>query len=446
MSESKESGSVRGIRNAYIFTAIAISCLMVGASLGVTLSASAPNIPTVIEPGTLVSGDYYLVFAGDDGLFVKNGTTGAIEASGSDASTLVNYAIQQTPPGQTVRVLGNLNFTSPIQINKDISLVIPGNETAWHTDFLIIGDETHFVTGGTVMLGSVNGVDQWTNTSAIRFRQSISVNVFFSDLMLFQYGIYFDPVGIGSGENSLFGGRVIACDYGISWNMSSEVTYGIWSQGNRFYASVYMCDVYGFYASGRSACDMQLFYGTIDCAPGMLGSLNLPGWHGGGRDIQDEKGAQKFFLVYVGLTPSGLLNYLIGPGTVLMTQQGELLPGLVYTFSRTVSVGINSTLGPAAVLYPIVSVPRQMTITLEGSFGTSEQITVRVRAQLAPVAGDLTYGPSLWLNFTDTGSTNLTVPQLYGLVPSGCAMFQVFVYACSNQSSTNVTASVTAYV
>jgi hypothetical protein len=451
MSESKESGSVRGLRNAYVVTAVAVSCLLVGTSSGLLIRAGTPGIPTVIEPGSSVTGQYYTIFADGSNIYVKNGTTGTIDYATNSPGDAVNWAIAGTPPARTIAVLGDLNFTTPIQVNSNINLVVDGNVTAYHTDFLIVGDETHFVTGANIWLNSVSGFPRWgdalwPNSSAIRMRNSISVNIYFSDLMLFDKGIYFDPVGLGSGENSFFGGRVLACNYGISWNMSDTVQWGIWSQGNRFYLSLYACNIYGFYASGGSACDMQTFIGTVDMsaynvAPGS------PLWVGGGKDIWDDKGGQKLYLVFCGTNQTThSLNYWIGPGTLLMTQYGEIFPELTYTHTASLTVGTNSVLGPPSTMYPVFSIPRQTTITLGGSFGQDEQITVEIYAEITPGGGDPQYGSPLWLNFTATGSTNLTVPQSYSLVPNGCGMFQLFAFACSNQTSTSVTVSVAAYV
>jgi hypothetical protein len=447
MSESKESGSVRGIRNAYIFTAIAISCIMVGASLGMVINASTPGIPTVIEPGSMVFEWYYTVFADGSSIYARNGTTGTVDYTGSSASTVMNWAIQNTPPGRTVGIVGDFNFSRPVLLNKNVNLVFDGNMTAYHTDFLIIGDETHFVTGANIWLDSVNGLDLWTNTSCLRFMQSISVNVYFNDIMLFDRGIYFDPVGIGSGENSFFGGRVIACTDGVSWNTTwphGSNQFGIWSQGNRFYMSIYSCDRYGFYASGPAACDMNVYVGTIDCAYGLLGNLNIPGWHGGGKDIQDDWGGQKFFLVFVG-TVTGQpdqLNYFVSSGTLLMTQYGTLIPQLNYKWGPdNVPLSLNGVLGNwTNIYYPVVNVPRLVEFNLTG-LASGEQITIEVSMQIGATS-TVEFGDPLWLNFTSNGTTTLTETQLFSLVNFGYSTLQIFIRAYTNEASTNAVLSV----
>jgi len=69
--------------------------LMLGASLGIMISAVTPppNIPTVIEPGSMVGDATYVIFKEGTTYYAKNGTTGAIEDSGTTVKTLVENAL-----------------------------------------------------------------------------------------------------------------------------------------------------------------------------------------------------------------------------------------------------------------------------------------------------------------------------------------------------------------
>lgn len=442
--------SARRIR---IPAAMAIVIVMTVAAIGYAAIADLSwDTPTVIEPGSMVTDSYYTIFTNGETLFLRNGTTGAIDSRGSDAASMTNYAVNNTPPGRTVAVLGDLNFTSPIYLFKAVNILMDGNMTAWRTDFIVVGDITHFVSGGTITLRSVTGLHQWKNTSCLRFQNSVSVTVHFTSIELFENGIYFSPVGLGSGENSFYGGRVIACDYGIKWNDSLAYhepgLSGIWSQGNRFFMSIYMCDIAGFHADTHIACDMNLFYGTIDNAAGwsFMGPEGIP--HGGGMDIYETAGGQRFILVFVGFTEVPFsLNYQIGPATLLMTQNGVLIPEMFYKFiDWTVLIGTDGVYGEWTVFYPVLRLPGLLEFKLGGSFDSDERITVEIIARLSGHTGNPTYGTPLLLDFNSTGTYSLTVAQLYSLVDSEESLFDIFVHAYSNKSTTNVTMLATCLV
>jgi len=436
-----------------VFGVVAVAAMMIGASIGYVIATEASwGAPTVIEPGSMVTDSYYTIFSNGATHFMRNGTTGAIDRSDADAASIVNYAVQNTPTGRTVSVVGNLNFTSPIRLTKVVNLLMDGNMTAWRTDFIVIGDEKHFVSGGTITLGSVTGVEQWKNTSCLRFVHSVSVNVYFSNIQLFENGIYFSPLGMGSGENSFYGGRVIACDYGIKWNNSGVYNetelYGIWSQGNRFYMSIFICDIAGFHAETGIASDMNFYYGTIDNMAGwsFIGPEGVP--HGGGMDIYETVGGQRFILVFVGFTDDPMiLNYRIGPATLLMTQNGVLIPEMFYKFiDWTVEIGANGTFGEWTIFYPVLRLPGLLELKLNGSFEPDEQVTVEIIARLSGHTGNPSYGTPLQLSFNSTGTYALTVSQLYSLTNNMECLFDIFVHAHSNNPTTSVTMLATCLV
>ena len=93
MSETSAQETKKKIRLTYIISAIAISCLMIGASMGIMISATTPSIPTVIEPGSSVRGTDYIIFKSGSISYSVNGTTGAVTSYATDAiaiQTVIN--------------------------------------------------------------------------------------------------------------------------------------------------------------------------------------------------------------------------------------------------------------------------------------------------------------------------------------------------------------------
>lgn len=126
MSEMQEPKKQSKLKLTYIVTAVAISCLMLGASFAMILGGtSTPNIPTIIQPGSQVIGASYVIFKDSSNCYARNGTTGEITYSSTDASTVINLAINDTdtsptsdgsPGGKVFITAGEYLLTTPIFI------------------------------------------------------------------------------------------------------------------------------------------------------------------------------------------------------------------------------------------------------------------------------------------------------------------------------------------
>jgi len=127
MSEPQETRKPSKLKLTYIVTAVAISCLMVGASLGIIIKATTPGFPTVIEPGSMVSGASYVVFKDGTTYYAKNGTTGAIDYSDSNARVLlqeVSDFLGATNSAGTVYLkIGNYDIDQTLNWNAKVSLI-----------------------------------------------------------------------------------------------------------------------------------------------------------------------------------------------------------------------------------------------------------------------------------------------------------------------------------
>jgi len=88
-SNSKAKGKL-----TITFSAIVISCLMLGTAFGMMISADTPTgFPTVIEPGSQISEYDYIIFQSNGIFYAKNGTTGEIEFSASTSTTVMALVV-----------------------------------------------------------------------------------------------------------------------------------------------------------------------------------------------------------------------------------------------------------------------------------------------------------------------------------------------------------------
>ena len=134
MSEPQETRKPSKLKLTYIVTAVAISCLMIGASLGIIIKATTPGFPTVIEPGSMMSEYSYVVFQDGSDTKLRDGSTGAIAYSSTSSFTAIQYAISAVGNAGggsiylklgTYTIVGNLNITkSNITLSADPGTVI----------------------------------------------------------------------------------------------------------------------------------------------------------------------------------------------------------------------------------------------------------------------------------------------------------------------------------
>ena len=431
MSETSAQETKKKIRLTYIISAIAISCLVIGASMGIMISATTPNIPTVIEPGSMLSSSYYTIFSdGTANIYVKNGSTGAIDYESTNPTTAATWALTRTPESRTVTILGNMNITSPIKLLRNVNLVFTGVITAWQSDFLIIGDTTHYLTAVEIHFNTATGVNQYENKSAVRFMNCISALVYFNNINLFHFGLYFDPSpspGIGCGQNTIIGGLIVACDYGITWNATTRIAEPIrWAEGNNFNGiTILASDTAGFYAPGQdkiAKADFNVFANDIDDGYGAEFLYeDLYGAHGGGINIIDYAGGQRFFLVY----GSDDVDNFYGPGTTVIGMAGEnIVQSYLYNYGEYLTIGLNNASSTQNQVY-IYDIPRKINISCGGYWHPGEVLTVRMWFQFG-VPEDYVLGPMVWFNFTETSYHVVTIEEIYSIIPDAYLNYGVY--------------------
>jgi hypothetical protein len=118
----KPQASSSKTRKVYVLGVAFVAVLLLGASFGIMISATTPSIPTVIEPGSMVTGADYVVFADGGNYYAKNGTTGALAYSNASAYTTINNAIHHLGGG------GIIAFSSGIFNlgGTDLIIDVPG--------------------------------------------------------------------------------------------------------------------------------------------------------------------------------------------------------------------------------------------------------------------------------------------------------------------------------
>ena len=95
---------------------------MICGSFGYLLGASGPTEwGTVIEPGSMVSNADYTIFVDGTNYKARNGTTGNIEYSSTNASQVINNAISDSSAGAIIEFNGNsFELNSPIIIEREM--------------------------------------------------------------------------------------------------------------------------------------------------------------------------------------------------------------------------------------------------------------------------------------------------------------------------------------
>jgi len=134
----KPQASNQKSRKFGIIVSAFIVVLLIGTSLGIMISATTPSIPTVIEPGSMMSGYSYVISKDGTTFYAKNGTTGAIDFSNADAWTVITDAVAGSPGGAVFLKDGTYLLSQVLDLShKRISLF---GESALNTVLQRAGD------------------------------------------------------------------------------------------------------------------------------------------------------------------------------------------------------------------------------------------------------------------------------------------------------------------
>jgi len=95
-----------------------LTSLLLGIIIGAMISyASTPTFTTYLMPGSMVETATYLVFKDSSVYYVKNGLTGAIDYSGSNASEIINGLV-----GNYTHIYLKATYDDPIYLDSPISI------------------------------------------------------------------------------------------------------------------------------------------------------------------------------------------------------------------------------------------------------------------------------------------------------------------------------------
>jgi hypothetical protein len=117
------------------------------------------EINTYINPATALGSQSYTISTGlgnNAGYYVCTDSEGRILQVSSNASSLIQSAVNSISGYGTVNVLCNITVTTPITILQSINYVQQGVATL-KSDYLVIGDSTHLVQGYSIDINDIEG-------------------------------------------------------------------------------------------------------------------------------------------------------------------------------------------------------------------------------------------------------------------------------------------------
>lgn len=155
-----------------------VAVIMVSSSVGYLIGADGPTgFGTVIEPGSMVTGHAYIIFKDDSTYYARNGTTGGITFSDSNASALFQDVVDDLSiRGGRILCKGDLTFTYGVTVDEN--------------NVAIVGEGSGEVGYGTTFYKDFNG-DLFTvgdSSSGAGGMTGRAWNVEFADLTIYDSG------------------------------------------------------------------------------------------------------------------------------------------------------------------------------------------------------------------------------------------------------------------
>ena len=229
------------IRKIYQFWAILIAVAMISSALTLVAIGDGPSFPTIIEPGSLVDDAKYIIFQDGATYYAKNGMTGGIDDSDTNATSLIREVLSSgLTPGRTsperITLLGDYvvyRITLPSNTTFDIRGSVTLADGA--DDHLFYSSSTTNVTicGGLIDGNKANQPETllnciiyFTNVNKFQIRDSHIVNGAYANIWLVtcSNGAVFENTLSGSTHNVvlLSGGSTIALRNNIVTEPGSE--------------------------------------------------------------------------------------------------------------------------------------------------------------------------------------------------------------------------------
>jgi hypothetical protein len=413
---------------------VGMMIIMVFASAAITYSLTCNyfynDLIVNIKNQNIGITDSYLIKSNSVGYEAINGN-GSIDYISNDFSTVLNDAYNTIPTYGSITIICNATVTRPLIILKSITIDALRSYITLSSNWLCVGDASTFVSdGGTIRLGVVDGQNKNLGYKAVIMQDATAWIISWNKIKQCETGIYFNPVGIGCGENTFNGGWITNCDVGIGTNITGQ--NGCWCQGNVLRFSIYACSNYGLFWSGTSAYDMNTFIGNSDCGIGQDPEYPLAG---GGVDVYETAG-RNYLYIYGTQSTS-----IYAPNSFWFGIQGFKIPITITDIEAAkLNVGVSNVYGTPYILQHTYTMPRTIAFTFSGSFSGGETISIRIQS-ITSENPSKTY--NLTKTATDTTTIVLTDDELFGTLlgngaSSGASILSWNFWVKSNQATTAV--------
>ena len=256
-----------------------------------------------IEPASFTETASYIIFRQDDTYYAKNGTTGEIEFSGTDASQVIQSAIDSTPEGGFVFVKGDIVIDSTITITKSITYQHVGKAILKAT-YLRLGSATTAVYRCRIWLDVIDGQDK--TVDGIEIQNFAQGEIRFNRIYKCRYGVYINAQSNYVNDNKLVGNIISSCTEGIRLYADTNKNIEGWQIFVTFIAG---CGV-GWHSLGSGIVSHNIFIGSIDNAD-VSNSL----------DIKDETGRNIFITTFL---RSPVDTYSVIPSTSVIVDKNKV--------------------------------------------------------------------------------------------------------------------------
>jgi hypothetical protein len=189
------------LKQALVLGAVVLCVFSVGYFVGLT---AAQTWTTAIEPGSLVETASYVIWTDGTYVYAKNGKTGAIDFKGTDASTVIQSAINAlgTDGGKIFIRKGVYYLPTGLTITQH-SVILEGEGarpngtvlrgTSTGMDVITLGDGTNVVRNGVIRDMQIRSTNSDTANRLIYFKGRVN-DFILEDLFLqfANYGIQMD--------------------------------------------------------------------------------------------------------------------------------------------------------------------------------------------------------------------------------------------------------------
>jgi hypothetical protein len=378
----------------------------------------------------------YIIFTDGTTVYARNGRTGQIEFSGTDASTVIQQAINAMNNYETIVVKGDMVINSEITLNKPIRYIHLGQailNVPSGKGYLNLNGANDIV----VFVHKIDGQDVNAGRKGIILTKTEASYIEVGGLTRCDTGIWLPGVDVCFG-NYIYVHRCVDNNWGLRSETSANYRY----EGYR---------VEGFFVNNR--------LGSIHCEGYWFGSIFIVQIDQSGYPNAEEfgHGASDDPILVLLYGNCRLDHCSFGNRDIVIAQLSpidktfyiqqfykKLTIGYESFKSTGVSVpiGLNDNYGnPAVVTSPKgYFINPRVKITWGGTFGTGETVTVAVIFYY----NDGTYA-GIEKSATAPGSMWLTDDDYLALVTQGEDITQLRFHAKTNLASTSVTVTIDCY-